>query len=672
MKEFRFQLLGPVRAWRNETEVRVGPPQQQAVLALLLLSRRGHVAMAALLAALWGDHPPKTGAGAVRTYISRLRQLLGAGDPAAGLAIEQVGDGYTLRGRRLSVDAELFEERVGAALLARRGSTEAADLCRAALQLWHGEPLAGVPGLYFEPVRARMAEMRADAAEIEAAAHVESGDHFAAIANLRTLITSNPLRENLHELLMLALYRAGRQADALEVYEGARRTLRDELGIEPGPSLKRMQQRVLSAEDGLATAPRSTWRMPMATSGGTAARIVPARRLPSGPVQGSGLTALALRSEPAALESLGLFGLPHRTVVPGSAAAAGHRPSAGLIPGPRSGGDAAGPLAARLRAVRQRAFVGRERETAAFRSALDDDAQPFTLLWVTGPGGVGKTSLLRRFAHEAEESGRTVVELDGRVGACTAAAFEADARRMLSRNRSVLIVDGFEAYRPLEAWLREDFLPRLPLGSIAVVADRARPAQDWRSDPAWHELVRLVELGPLPRPDAVRLLALRGLPEHRRDAVLAFAAGNPLALTLAADADSDTEAEADAKTDAEPDWSPSQDLIGSLLPRLVGPAPSAGHRLALDACALLPAANEELLRAVLPDPEIDTAAVFAWLRDLPFMESGPHGVHPHGVVRAVLDADLSWRDPERHHLLRSRIAAVRRSRPPGRRSPAGS
>ena len=251
MNEFRFRLLGPVRAWRGETELEVGPPQQQAVLAVLLLSRGTHVSMASMLDALWGENPPKSGAGAVRTYVSRLRQILGAGDPEAGISIEPIGDGYALRGKRLSVDVDVFEKRVAAALAARRDGAEAAELCREALAEWRGVPLVGVPGPYFEPVRARMVEMRADAAEIQAAAQVQAGRHLAAIASLRTLITSYPLRESLYELLMLALYRAGRQADALDVYESARRILRDELGIEPGPSLKRMQQRVLCADDAL-------------------------------------------------------------------------------------------------------------------------------------------------------------------------------------------------------------------------------------------------------------------------------------------------------------------------------------------------------------------------------------------------------------------------------------
>jgi len=672
MSEFRFQLLGPVRAWRDETELEIGPPQQQAVLAVLLLSRGGHVAMATMLDALWGERPPKSGAGAVRTYVSRLRQILGAADPAADIAIEPIGDGYALRGESMCVDAELFEQRVRAALAVRRDSTEAAELCRAALRQWRGVPLVGVSGPYFEPVRTRMIEMRADAAEIGAAAQVDSGDHLASIANLRALITSYPLRENLHELLMLALYRSGRQADALDVYEHARRILRDELGIEPGPSLKRMQQRVLSADDDLVPAAVATrddfsaadsagrvdrleaLSRQLLKSGGTDARTVMTAR----GRQGAGRTALAARKEAAESTTIGLLGLPRCSGQPNHkpASATPGLSGSGLIPVQRNGSREPSPLARRLQAARQRAFIGREREVEAFKAALDDAARPFTLLFVTGPGGIGKTSLLRRFAHEAHEAGRTVVELDGhgRTGECTEAAFEADVRRMLTRDRTVLIVDDFEEYQDLESWLREDFMPRLPLGSIVVFSGRVRPAQDWHTDPAWHEILRVVELGALSRRDAANLLSAREVPASRREAVLAFAGGNPLALTLASDAAKRDAAEA-AFVSPSAEWTPSQEVIGSLVPQLVGDVPSAEHRRALDVCALLPATNEELLRAVLQDSEIDTGAIFAWLRARPFMESDPRGIHPHDVVRETLDADLRWRDPERHQQLRARI-----------------
>lgn len=641
--EFRFRLLGPVRAWRDETELEVGPPQQQAVLAVLLLSRGAHVSMASLLDALWGERPPKSGAGAVRTYVSRLRQILGAGDPESGIAIEPIGDGYALRGD-VSVDVDVFERRVGAAVAARRAGSEAAELCRQALTEWRGVPLVGVPGPYFEPVRARMIEMRADAAEIEAAAQVEAGDHLAAIASLRTLITSYPLRESLHELLMLALYRAGRQADALDVYECARRILRDELGIEPGPGLKRMHQRVLSADDELAplvfgAAGRAdrlgALGRKLMKAGGADTRIVTTRGRP----RTRAGTAVAIRGEASDLATARMIGIPPQRREPHSTSRQSDSGSrhADVT---RTAARTAHPLAQQLQAARRRAFVGRECEIAAFRSALDDSARPFTLLFVTGPGGIGKTSLLRRFAEEATEAGRVVVELDpARAAETTPAAFEAAASKILtSESGAVLLVDGFERYRPLESWLREDFLPRLPLGSVVVFAGRARPTREWRSDPAWQEILEVVELAELHERDARKLLTAREVPAARQDSVLEFAGGNPLALSLVA---------------GDPNWAASHEVIGTLVDQLVGEAPSPEHRQALDVCALLPTTNEELLRAALPEAE--TATLFAWLRDQPFVESGAHGVYPHDVVRATLDADLKWRDPERHQAMRARV-----------------
>jgi DNA-binding SARP family transcriptional activator len=678
MTDFRFRLLGPVRAWRGATELEVGPPQQQAVLAVLLLCRGAHVSMASMLDALWGERPPKSGAGAVRTYVSRLRQLLNAGDPDAGIVIEPIGDGYALRGECVSVDVDVFERRVGAAVAARRAGAEAAELCRQALTEWRGVPLVGVPGPYFEPVRARMIELRADAAEIEAAAQVEAGDHLAAIAGLRRLITSYPLRESLRELLMLALYRAGRQAEALDVYECARRILRDELGIEPGPALKRMQQRVLSADDALApaTAAGTAGRADrlgalgrkLVKAGGADSPIVTMRSGRTG-----GGTALAVLSEADYREradrtdvselselsersgatTVRRVGIPAQRREPRSEA---RRPAPRAAQQSARAAHAAHPLAQRLQAARRRAFVGRARELAAFRSALDDTGRPFTLLFVTGPGGIGKTSLLRRFADEAAEAGRVVVELDparsgSDGGECTPAAFEAAASRMLSdESGAVLLLDAFEYYQPLETWLREDFLPRLPLNSVVVFAGRARPAREWRSDPAWQEILEVVELAELSEGDARTLLSTRDVPECRHKSVFEFAGGNPLALSLLADVARRTEA---GDTDVDADWAPSHEVIGTLADLLVGEAPSAEHRQALDVCALLPTTNEELLRAALP--EVDTAALFAWLRDLPFIASGPHGVHPNDVVRAILDADLKWRDPERHQAMRGRV-----------------
>jgi hypothetical protein len=165
----------------------------------------------------------------------------------------------------------------------------------------------------------------------------------------------------------------------------------------------------------------------------------------------------------------------------------------------------------------------------------------------------------------------------------------------------------------------------------------------------------VVELGGLSQREAAQVLSARDVPVARRAAVLAFAGGNPLALTLACDA-----AKREVGGERNGAWRPSQQVIGSLVPQLVGEVPSPAHRHALDVCALLPTTNEELLRVVLLESAADPGALFAWLRGLPFIESGPQGIQPQDVVREILDADLRWRDPERHLLLRSRIPVSER------------
>jgi DNA-binding SARP family transcriptional activator len=249
--ELRFELLGPVRAWRGSAEVELGPPQQRAVLAALLLARGRHVSVDALIEALWGERPPRTASGTVRTYVFRLRRCLdpGTSEPDQPV-IKLVGNGYSLQLGSASLDLAVFEDLVRQARAARRGADTArtAGLLRDAHALWQGTPLSGITGPYADSQRARLSELQAATTEDRLAMDIESGDHLAAISELTDLLAAYPLREKLRELLMLALYRSGRQADALAVFEGSRRLLSDELGIDPGPALQDMHQRILQAD----------------------------------------------------------------------------------------------------------------------------------------------------------------------------------------------------------------------------------------------------------------------------------------------------------------------------------------------------------------------------------------------------------------------------------------
>jgi predicted ATPase/DNA-binding SARP family transcriptional activator len=264
--ELNFTLLGPVRAWRRQTELDLGSPQQRVVLTVLLLAEGRQVPVSTLARALWGGDPPKTAVGAVRTYVSRLRQVLMAGEGQE--IIETAGSGYLLPTQPDAVDLSLFLRWTTEAKAARRAEepTLAAGYLRDALDLWNGEPLAGLPGQYAESQRVRLTELRLAAVEDWLALEIELGGYVAAAVELRALVDAYPLRERFSELLMLALYRAGRQADALAVFDAARRVLGEELGINPGPALRDMHQRILHTDGSLIPAAEpGQWPLPAST-----------------------------------------------------------------------------------------------------------------------------------------------------------------------------------------------------------------------------------------------------------------------------------------------------------------------------------------------------------------------------------------------------------------------
>ncbi|CAL9307487.1 AfsR/SARP family transcriptional regulator [Streptomyces sp. SudanB182_2057] len=245
----RFGVLGPVRAWRGEKALGTGSPQQRALLAALLL-REGRTATAAeLIDALWGSEPPPQALAAVRTYASRLRKIL---DP--GVLVSESG-GYAVRGLgEGALDMSVAQDLAAEAEKARGAGDlgTARKLLRQALALWDGEPLAGVPGPYAETQRARLDEWRLQLLECRLDMDLEQGGHAEAVSELTALTAAHPLRERLRELLMLALYRSGRQAEALAVYADTRRLLAEELGVDPRPGLSDLQQRILRADPALA------------------------------------------------------------------------------------------------------------------------------------------------------------------------------------------------------------------------------------------------------------------------------------------------------------------------------------------------------------------------------------------------------------------------------------
>ena len=249
-------------------------------------------------------------------------------------------------------------------------------------------------------------------------------------------------------------------------------------------------------------------------------------------------------------------------------------------------GRGAGPLLAdRLDLGRRRHFVGRGPELELFRRALLAERPPFAVLHLYGPGGVGKTALLGEYARLAAGAGVPAYRLDGRdvepappaFLPALAAAMGLDGgasplAALARRPRGVLLLDTSEALAPLDTWLREAFLPRLPQQTLVVIAGRAVPPPAWRTAPGWEGLVRWVPLRNLRPEESRAYLRARGLPAARHDEALAFTHGHPLALALVADVQSQEGAAVPFRPQDRPD------VVRTLLERFVQQVPGPRHR----------------------------------------------------------------------------------------------
>jgi DNA-binding SARP family transcriptional activator len=242
----RFSVLGPLEVRDGGDLVRLGGPKQRATLALLLLSANRVLSIDRLADALYDGRPPVTAVTQVQRQISELRKALGT-----GAAIETSSAGYAIRIDAGQLDLRDFERlsAEGTEALARGEPTRAVERLREALALWRGPALADLAGdPAVESQIARLEELQLEATEHRIGAELALGGHTALVGEIEQLVAEHPLRESLRAQLMLALYRSGRQVDALELFRATRAELVERFGIEPGPELQKLQQAILRHE----------------------------------------------------------------------------------------------------------------------------------------------------------------------------------------------------------------------------------------------------------------------------------------------------------------------------------------------------------------------------------------------------------------------------------------
>jgi DNA-binding SARP family transcriptional activator len=584
----RFRVLGSLRVEAGSIVVPVTSPRQRAVLAVLVLHANRSVSAAELIDQVWGEGHPASAGGLVHTYIWQLRRLLAAHEPMAQRPrITRQPGGYLLQVAEGELDAHVFEQLAMAGLdaLAAGDAAAASGHLRRALGLWSGEPLADLDLAGSAAAECgRLAELRDQAASARIEAGLALGQHAEAAAQLRALIAGNPLDEQLHAHLMTALSQSGRRAEALQVYAEARRLLAGELGLEPGPRLRELQAAILRGDSA------------------------------SGPAA----------SRPTAAH-------PER------------RPDVGVR---------RGTLGQALAAQEALAFQGRAAELARVRRLLTAPGQLPRIVQIHGPPGIGKTAFAYALARMCNRRGHPAVILDSRdFGHDAAALGDAVAVRLARAQASglgrpaLLVLDTFEEMQDMERQFWDIFLPGLE-GPILVALSGRQPPAAPAASLRWRELVDDLELGPLSAAESRRLLRHHGITDRATaDSVAAFARGNPLFLTVAAQ-----RARASRSWDADMSQAVAQSLIGQITRETADP----GVRRLLEAASLVRTFNQELLEEMTGG---DVSDSFAGLCTLSVVRVVPAGARLHDLVRESIATDLGWRAPAASQEMRRRACA---------------
>ncbi|MFE1577095.1 AfsR/SARP family transcriptional regulator [Streptomyces fradiae] len=496
-EDLRIGVLGPMTAAVDGRQVPLGGPRQRAVLAVLVAARGRPVTQEALIARAWDGRSAPSPA-TLHSYVAALRKALEPGRTAGRAARVLVREhaGYALRIDPRGVDAERFTALAarGGELLRAGDAEGAAAALDEALALWRGHAYADFAGASFAaPESARLHGLRRSAQEDLFAAELARGRHTAVVGDLEKHAAEEPLGERGWELLALALYRAGRQGDALAALRRARRVLAEELGVDPGPSLRRLEAAVLAQDTALAA--------PVPPAGGAGGGVVHAGATPgAGREGGDGAHAGPVHGAPehadlahggTVLEGAGRGGTASG-VLPYEPAPrpAGPYPAAPHGDGAPHGDDpAGGAVTAGIRRGRNLPFpltglVGREDEKRRVAALLAEHR----LVTLTGPGGIGKTRLMLDVAHaRADEDGPWLVELadledpDPRLVAVSVAdalgirdgASAARVAEVLGDRGTLLVLDNCEHVREAAAGLAAELLARC--GALRVLVTSREP-----------------------------------------------------------------------------------------------------------------------------------------------------------------------------------------------------
>ena len=409
-----FRILGDLEVRAGAGRLALGGPRDRKVLAVLLLGDGRGVPVTRLVDALWDEDPPVTAAKQVRNAVSRLRQLLaGAGAPE----VVAEGAGYRLVLEGAALDARLFDAQVaGARTAALAGrAADAAGMLRSALDLWRGPALAGLGGAVIGAAATAWNERRSAVQALYLDLQLALGRHHEVLGELAELAAADPWREGTAGQLMVALYRCGRQNEALDRYRGTRELLRT-AGLDPGPALRALHQQILNHDPALAAPPPAPagggHRVPGAAVPGSVPW--PPSASPGAPAPSAAAAGSSRADDhplaPADSAERGVVGV--RPVVDVFPVAIGHYAEAGppdLDVHARAGRQdvlarasdaAAGPVAAMRTLPRDvAAFTGRDTELRGLIAAAAGAAGVVAIHAVDGMPGVGKTALVTRAAH---------------------------------------------------------------------------------------------------------------------------------------------------------------------------------------------------------------------------------------------------------------------------------